>query len=36
MVATVCLKYVGKFMSDVITLTVAGDFTMSLHCAVSN
>ena len=36
MVATVCFKYVCKFMSDATTSTVAGDFTMSLHCVVGN
>ena len=36
MVATLYLKYVGKFMSDVTTLTVAGDFTISLHCVLGN
>ena len=35
MVVTVCFKY-GKFMIDVTTLTVAGDFMMSLQCVIGN
>ena len=34
MVAPVCFKYIVKLMSDVTSLTVAGDFMMSLQCVV--
>ena len=36
MLATVCFKYVAKFISDVTPLIVARDFMMSLQCVVGN
>ena len=33
-VATVCFKYVAKFMSQ--SLTIAREFKMSLQCVVGN